>query len=294
MAIRTSNFRGETETMDAATRASLPGSFIELPDGFVHYEIAGPADGQIVVLVPGISAPYITWDSNFSALADAGLRVLRFDLYGRGYSDRPDVVYDLDLFHRQIDQLLAALRLGDPITRVGLSMGGAIVTAFAAHHPERMRRLVLIDPLVSLPTSPALRLVLAPGLGEFVFDWLGDRILVGGQAQDFYNPQLASEFQAKYRQAMKYRGFKRAILSTVRSMPPWRIAEAYEQVGKANYPVLLLWGRQDKTIPFETHQRVQSLIPHAEFHAIDNAGHVPHYEQAETVNRLLTEFLNRR
>lgn len=136
--------------------------------------------------------------------------------------------------------------------------------------------------------------MLAPGIGERVFDWLGDRILVGGQAQDFYNPEHVPEFQAKYRMAIKYRGFKRAILSTVRTTSTWHIAEAYEQVGKANYPVLLFWGRQDKTVPFETHQRVQSLIPRAEFHAVDNAGHTPHYEQPETVNRWMIEFLTRK
>ncbi len=287
------NFRGETEILDAVTRASLPGSFVELTDGVVHYELAGPPDGQVVVLVPGVSVPYTTWDPNFPALANAGLRVLRFDLYGRGYSDRPNVVYDLDLFDRQILELGAALKVNEPITLVGLSMGGAVVTTFAARHPERTRRLVLIDPLVSPPLSAALRFVLAPGVGERVFDWFGDRILVGGQAQDFYNAQRVAEFQAQYRVAMKYRGFKRAILATVRSMPTWKIEPAYEQVGKADYPVMLLWGRQDKTIPFDTHQRVQALIPRAEFHAIENAGHVPHRDQPEMVNRLLIELLKR-
>src|SRR5512135_3114691 len=119
------NYRGETETLDDAARAALPGQFVALPDGIVHYELAGPPGGPVVVLVPGISVPYTTWDANFPALANAGLRVLRFDLYGRGYSDRPDVAYDADLFDRQIANLLSALGLGDPLNLVGLSMGGA-------------------------------------------------------------------------------------------------------------------------------------------------------------------------
>jgi pimeloyl-ACP methyl ester carboxylesterase len=92
---------------------------------------------------------------------------------------------------------------------------------------------------------------------------------------------------------MKYRGFKNAILSTVRSIPGWRITEAYEKAGQAHYPVLLFWGRQDRTIPFETHRKVMALIPRAEFHAIDNAGHVPHVEQPDALNPLLIEFLCR-
>jgi pimeloyl-ACP methyl ester carboxylesterase len=288
------NYRGETETLDEAARAALPGQFVALPDGVVHYELAGPPGGPVVVLVPGISVPYTTWDANFPALANAGLRVLRFDLYGRGYSDRPDVVYDIDLFDRQITNLLSALRLSDPISLVGLSMGGAVVTHFAARRPERVRRLVLIDPLSATPAATLpIKMVLVPGLGERLMDWLGNRILVGGQSQDFHRSELVAEFQEKYRPPMKYRGFKNAILSTVRSIPGWRIAEAYEQVGRAQYPVLLFWGRQDRAIPFETHRRVQAVIPRAEFHAIDNAGHVPHVEQPGALNPLLIEFLCR-
>ncbi|MBI5032296.1 MAG: alpha/beta hydrolase [Chloroflexi bacterium] len=287
------NYRSETETLAAATRASLPGSFVELSDGVVHYEIAGPPDGEIIVLVPGISASYMTWDENFSALANAGCRVLRFDFYGRGYSDRPNVVYNVDLFDRQILELLAALKLTKSITLAGLSMGGAVAATFAARHSECICRLALIDPLVSPPASPALRLLLAPGIGERVFDWFGDEILVGGQLKDFYNPELVSEFQAQYRVPMKYRGFKRAILSTIRNFPVWRIVQAYEQVGKADYAVMLLWGCYDKSIPFEMHRRVLELIPRAEFHAVDDAGHLPHREQPQVFNRLLIEFLKR-
>jgi pimeloyl-ACP methyl ester carboxylesterase len=287
-------YRGETETLDDAARAALPGQFVVLPDGIVHYELAGPPGGPVVVLVPGISVPYTTWDANFPALANAGLRVLRFDLYGRGYSDRPDVVYDIDLFDRQIVDLLSALGLGDPLSLVGLSMGGAVVTHFAARRPERMRRLVLIDPLSATPAATLpIKMALAPGLGERLMDWFGNRILVGGQSQDFYRSELVAEFQEKYRPPMKYGGFKNAILSTVRSIPGWRIAEAYEQVGRAQYPVLLFWGRQDRAIPFETHRKVMDLIPRAEFHAIDNAGHVPHVEQPDTLNPPLIKFLCR-
>jgi pimeloyl-ACP methyl ester carboxylesterase len=63
-------------------------------------------------------------------------------------------------------------------------MGGAIVVAFADRHLDRVRRLVLIDPLVSVPSVPlALRLLFVPGVGERLMDWMGDRILVGGAAQ---------------------------------------------------------------------------------------------------------------
>ncbi len=292
--VKTFNYRSECRNLDAATRAGVPGQFVKLADGVVRYELAGPPDSDVVVLVPGFSVPYFVWDPTFAALTEAGFRVLRYDLYGRGYSDRPEVVYDLNLFDRQIVHLLAALGITGPINLIGLSMGGAIVATFAARHPEHIRRLILIDPLIYAPVSSSVvNLVFAPGFGERVMNWFGDRLFISNQGQDFYRTELISAYQEKYRPPTEYRGFRGAILSTLCSMPTWDITGSYERVGKCGYPVQLFWGREDKTIPFENHQKVRDAIPRVELQSIDAAGHVPHYERPEVVNPRLIEFLKR-
>src|SRR6478736_8344365 len=68
-------------------RGTASGKFIKLKHGFVHYELAGPEDGELVVLVHGAGSGYYAWNKNYQAIADAGYRVLRYDLYGRGLSD---------------------------------------------------------------------------------------------------------------------------------------------------------------------------------------------------------------
>jgi len=139
----------ETSTLTDAVRQTVSGSFIRLADGVVHYELAGPPNGRAVVLVHGYSVPYYIWDPTFASLVAAGHRVLRYDLYGRGYSDRPDVVYDPELYDRQLFQLLSSLGIQEPADLMGLSMGGSIAVAFAARHPERVHTLTLIDPAYS-------------------------------------------------------------------------------------------------------------------------------------------------
>jgi pimeloyl-ACP methyl ester carboxylesterase len=134
-------FRGEMRVIDEIVRASAPGQFVRLTGGFTHYELAGPDDGLLVVLVHGFSVPCFIWDPTFAGLVDAGFRVLRYDLFGRGYSDRPEVIYNQALFDRQLCELLDALGFTTPVNLVGLSMGGAIVVGFAAQHPERVRAL---------------------------------------------------------------------------------------------------------------------------------------------------------
>ena len=106
--IRGAGERPERRDLDSAARAAAPGAFASLPDGYTHYEISGPADsngGRVVVLAAGFSVPYYIWDPTFSALTSAGFRVLRYDYYGRGYSDRPAIPFSDEMYVRQLDQL---------------------------------------------------------------------------------------------------------------------------------------------------------------------------------------------
>lgn len=283
-------FHGETQEIDAA-RANAPGQFVTLSDGVTHYELAGPADGLPVVLIHGFSVPAFIWDPTFAGLADAGFRVLRYDLFGRGYSDRPDIIYNQALFDRQLRDLLTTLDLGATVDLVGLSMGGGIAVYFTAHHPERVRRLALIDPS-GMPIRQPLpaHLLRIPLVGEWLIDHFAERLIIMGMARDAYARDKAPELAARYREQMRYRGFKRAILSTWRHGHLFNMSDVYQTVGRLEHPVLLIWGRGDKTIPFPISDKVRQAIPQAEFHPID-AGHIPHHEKPEIVNPLLAGFL---
>lgn len=288
------NLYREPLTLDEAARAGLPGQFVKLPDGVTHYELAGPPEGQPVVLIHGFSTPYHLWDPTFQPLAEAGFRTLRYDLYGRGYSDRPDVTYNDALFDRQLLHLLDALGITAPADLVGISMGAAIAVNFADRHPQRVRRLALIGPVgFAINPSLAALALFTPVLGEVLMALAGDRIIIDGLARDFHRPQDHPEYVEKYRPQMQYRGFKRALLSTMRNMKLTGLAEVYRRVGQQGRPVLLLWGREDESVPLAAHNRVQEAIPQAEFHAIDEAGHVAHYERPEVANPLLIDFLRR-
>ena len=292
MPVRQYRFRSETRALDDAARATAPGRFVHLPDGLTHYELAGPPDAQTVVLVHGFSIPYYIWDPTFAALVEAGFRVLRFDLYGRGFSDRPDTEYNADLYDRQLSSLLHALDIRAPVDVAGLSMGGPVTVHFADRHPERVRRLVLVDPAgFPLKQPLAAGLIRAPLVGEWLMDRFGGQILVKGLVKDLKEPSRFPDYQQRYRTQMQYAGFKRALLSTLRSGFLTHAADAYRRVGEQKRPVLLIWGREDSVIPFAISDKVKAAIPHAEFHAIDDAGHVPHLERPDAVNPILIEFL---
>ena len=144
----------ENAAIDAMARAGAPGRFVALSHGITHYDIAGPDSGRTVVLVHGFSVPYYIWDSTVVALSQTGHRVIRYDLYGRGLSNRPDVRYDGALYRAQLNELLDSLRVTGPVDLAGLSFGGFVTANFVAHFPARVRTLTLVDPMSAGASLP--------------------------------------------------------------------------------------------------------------------------------------------
>ena len=288
-------YRGETKVIDEAVRASTPGSFIQLSDGFTHYEMCGTSSERAnpVVLVHGFSVPSYIFDPTFAFLVNTGFRVLRYDLFGRGFSDRPHVKYNINLFVSQLKELLDGLGFGQ-VNLIGLSMGGAIASAFTVIFPERVRRLVLIDPVGThpMPLSWMYRAAILPGISELILGLTGTERMIQGIASDFFDPAHIRTFQDRYRVQMQYRGFKRAILSTLRSKTVNGFPEIYQRLGKLEMPVLLFWGRNDRTLPLEQSRDILSAVPRAEFRILENCGHIPHYEKPDELNLILAQFLN--
>ncbi len=285
-------FPGEPLSLIQETRSGLPGSYIELEQGVTHYELAGPKQAPLVVLVHGFSVPYFIWEPTFVSLVSVGLRVLRFDLFGRGYSDRPVIRNDVNLFVDQLSQLLEALDVQQRVSLVGLSMGGVISAAFTARYPQRVSRLALIDPAgFPLGYSWAFKLLRFPLLGEILFSLQSSGNLENSMASDIYDPKHIQKFLERYRPQMKYRGFRRSLLSTLRSGILQDGLGWYRKVGKLDLPVQLVWGQEDGTLPFKYSRDLVAAIPQVDFHPRPGLGHIPHYEKPEVVTPLLLELL---
>lgn len=281
----------ERGPLDAAARARAPGSFVPVPAGQVHYELGGPESGRTVVLVHGFSVPSHIWDPTFRALREAGFRVLRFDLFGRGWSDRPDAAYDGPFYEKQIDELLRALRLEGPVDLVGVSFGGYLAARYAAGRPERIRTLTLIDPLTT--SRPVPWYYVTPVLGGLAYQMLKVPGLAEGQAGDFLQPERFPDWADRYRPQMRYDGFGRALHRTALGLRAVDFDGIYAAINRASYPLLLVWGKQDTVLPIGGAERVRNAVPRTQFVAFDNAGHLPHVERPEIFEPLLLDFLRR-
>jgi pimeloyl-ACP methyl ester carboxylesterase len=276
-------------SLNDAARRKAPGQFVRLADGLTHYELTGADSARTVVLLTGMTVPYYLWDPTRDALVAAGYRVLRYDYYGRGWSDRPDVAYDLDSYDRQLWSLLDSLAIRGAVDLAGNSMGGVVAASFANQHPERVRSLILIDPAFAVTNRMPFPLGV-PGVAEYGVTILAPS-LPASQRGDFLHSERFPTWASRYREQMEYHGFRRAFLRTARGDAMRSPPDAFGAVD-ARIPILIIWGRQDHTVPFERSTAVRQVFPRAEFQAIDSAGHLPQYERADAVGPLLMRFLS--
>jgi pimeloyl-ACP methyl ester carboxylesterase len=280
----------EPKSLNDRVRNEAPGGFVTLTHGRVHYSRVGEHNAPVAVLVHGFSAPSYMWDKNVPALVDAGYQVITFDLYGRGYSDRPDVAYDKTLFVEQINDLLVALNITEPVSIVGLSMGGAITASFVATYPEKVSKVAFVAPF-NQPVD------IGPLTLPIVGTWLGYTLfipsLAKNQSNDLVEPERMPNWGEQFKVQMQYKGFRRAIIRTGKNMIQKDPSADFAMVGELRLPTLLLWGDQDKVIPLQDAARVQGLLGETcQFEQINNAGHAMQYERSQQVNSKLLEFLS--
>jgi pimeloyl-ACP methyl ester carboxylesterase len=280
----------ERAELDEAARREAPGKFVRLSDGITHYQIDGPDTGRVVLLAHGFSVPYYIWDSTAAYLSNAGYRVIRYDTYGRGWSDRPDLAYNDKLYERQVSELLDSLHVTGKVDFAGVSFGGYVTGVYTGRHPDRVRSLILVDPVAG--DSPArISPIDNPIYGSYVFQTMGVPGMAAGQASDFIDPSRFPDWADRYRVQMRYKGFGRALRSTQLERRGLNTDTLYARVAAGGFPVLLIWGEKDETVPFERHTRVQKAIPKVQFEPISNAGHLPILEQAARTDSIILAFL---
>ena len=280
----------EKREMDDAARQSAAGQFVPLSDGVTHFELGGPVDGRVVVLAAGISVPYYIWDPTFDALTHAGFRVLRYDYYGRGYSDRPRIAYSQELYVRQLAELLDAVHISQQIDLAGLSYGGSVVTSFADKFPDRVRSLVYVDPSFWMPYTPGI-LQRMPWVWGYLTAIFEERWWADQQLDDFKHPERFPDWPDRYKVQLQYKGFRYAQLSTAVVNADIDQAPQLKRVGEHPRRVLAFWGKDDNAVPFEFSSMLLEAMPHAHLVPVDEAGHLPHWERPEVVHPALIAFL---
>ena len=286
----------EDRPLNAETRKEFPGSFVETAMGTTRYILEGPADAPLILFVGGLTTEAVEYFEKAAVVfRRAGYRTLRYDLFGRGGSDRSDAfAYDQATYSRQIDELLAALKIDGPIFLIGPSLGGGISAYWAAAHPERVQALSLQASAGCAPESDTLVSALkVPVLGPYVFWLLQDRLTLGRVPAHFATPQQAAIdlVQGGIRRSAAFEGYRKALYRTITNFGATNLESTFTRLRSTEVPLQILWGEEDQILSVDGARKINEWLGgRAEVALLPKVGHMAMLESPDQAIPLVLEF----
>ncbi|MEP4035321.1 alpha/beta hydrolase [Pseudophaeobacter sp.] len=275
--------------MGSGARNAAPGSFARLSRGLTHYQWHGPARGPIAVCVHGLTTPSFVWGGLADGLVAKGYRVLTYDLYGRGFSDRPAGEQDRSFFIHQLEELLEHEGVTGDFTLVGYSMGGAIATTYASAHSDQIRELVLLAS-AGLKTNPGkigLFIRDHPHLGNWLMLALFPRMHRRGCEAERPLPTSVPGIIDLQKNELHYRGYIPAVLASLRGILSEDLSDDLRHIHRQGVPLLAIWGGTDEVIPVSSIGRMTEQARSARQEVVEGAGHGLPYTHTEEVLDLI-------
>jgi pimeloyl-ACP methyl ester carboxylesterase len=259
--------------------AGAENSSVQVAGYRLHFVVEGPAEGPPVVLVHGLGGRAEDWRNLAPWLTQAGFRVYMPDLPGFGRSEKPvDFSYSVHDQAEVVVGFLDAMGLKQ-VDLAGWSMGGGIVQHVAAKHPERVRRLILLDAL-GINEMPAWDTRLFTPTTPEELEQL-DALLLPNP------PRIPGFIVRDILRVSNERAWvvRRAIASTSTSDATDSLLPQFKM------PVLILWDAEDRIFPIGQGEKMHSLVPQSRFAIIHGCGHMAPVNCASQIGPKMVEFV---
>ncbi len=259
-----------------ALETAYPGEFHVVDQVRFRLRDTGPRQGPTIIMLHGFGASLDTWEPWAQTLA-LRYRVIRVDLPGFGLTG-PDPTGDYS--DGRTVALLVGLMEKFNIERthlIGNSLGGRIAWSFAAAHPDRMDRLVLVSP--DGFASPGFDYGAPPDIPPVMhaLPWAAPRsLLKANLAAAYAQPEaLTDATLTRYSDLLRAPGERLAILERMRQTV---LHEPRPILARIEAPTLLLWGEKDAMIPISNAADYQRHIPRVRLVRLPGLGHLPFEE----------------
>lgn len=243
----------------------------------LHYRDEGISveenpNAPVLFLLHGIMASLHTWDGWVESLQD-DFRIIRVDIPGFGLTGPyADGIYNIDRAVDMVDQLTDALEI-DSFFLAGNSMGGYISWNVALQHPDKVKRLILIDAAGYPFEKPMLLGLLSTPVLKESMAFITPKFIVEQTLNEVYGDasKVSSEAIERYHQLMLREGNRTAVVSVLASLGHMN----NEGIKQLNIPTLIQWGEKDAWIPLENAQKFADDIAGSKVITYPGVGHIP-------------------
>lgn len=242
------HIRANRETITAAEFRQDSGyDTAVLTDGITAYRDIGSREAPVLVIIHGATLGSVAYEEYYEPFLQGGYRVLAYDEYGRGFSDRIHSPLDMDCMRRQLLELLDHLQVERAVL-YGISLGGAIAARFGAAHPDRVTAIGFQVPLIRGATSPLVTIGRIPLLNRFLMRvLLTPKLIQRGEAVDTDDTHGQSVF-AHFRGQFSVMGTEKCLLSMLTGdMLGDRLAD-HDTIARAGTRVQFAYATDDPEI----------------------------------------------
>ena len=266
--------------------AGRPSTFLEIAGTRLHLRDTGPRDAPVLIMLHGFGSSLFTWDDWADRLS-ADHRAIRCDLPGFGLTGADPTGEYTDA--RTIAVLLALLdHLGvKRATLIGNSMGGRVAWMFAAAHPDRVSKLVLVSPdgFASPGIEYDKKQDVPPMMRALPYT-LPLFLLRANLEAAYADPSRMTEVALQRTRDMTLApGVRRAVIARMEQSV---LREPGPLLASITAPALLLWGEKDALIPIGNARDYLAAMPNARLATLPGVGHLPQEEApAESLVPLL-------
>lgn len=257
----------------------------------VHYRDEGnKGDSTPLLLIHGMSSSLNTFDS-VALILKKQRRVISIDMPAFGLTGpNPENKYSFPYYSSFLDSFLNRLQI--PVCDIaGNSLGGGIAWQFTAAHPERVRKLILIDasgyPVKNAKGSLGFKIASTPVINNLML-YITPKALVRKSLEGIYfNKNIVTAAQVSRFQDMAIsKGNRSAFLSIMKN----GFEQEPDKINSINKPTLIIWGDKDGLIPVENAYLFSKNIRGSKLVVLKNIGHVPMEEAPRETAALIAGF----
>ncbi|MFJ2263488.1 alpha/beta fold hydrolase [Streptomyces sp. NPDC087844] len=266
---------------------------VRLSGRSVRTRVLQAGAGPELVLLHGTGGHLEAYARDIAGLAQ-DFHVTAYDMVGHGWSDLPDLPYTIDVLTEHLVSLLDVLEI-ERAHLSGESLGGWVAAWFAAHHPERIARLVLNTP-GNIANKPEVMARLRDSTLAAVRDPSDSTVRRRVEFLFHHKEMVTDELVNLRRQIYSRPGYIDAVANTLVLQDPEvrrRFAWDSAWVSRVTAPTLLLWTSHDPTGGLDEAHMLLDWLPDAHLHVIDDAGHWPQWEKPEQFLTAHRDWLRR-
>ena len=256
-----------------------------------RYAEAGPADAAALVMLHGTGGHWETFAANLGPMS-RHFRCVALDMVGNGFSDKPDVDYEIPVYVDHVLAVMDALEIARA-SMIGVSLGSWVAARLALDHPDRVDKLIFVSTAGLIATRQNMERIRAERT-QAVNDpsWASIRAMFEHLIAEERNriPDLTAPRQAIYAQP----GMADAIHRILVLQDPEvrdRNLLGDEEWRSIAAPALVVASGKDHNEYENTSRRVAALMPNAELLEMPDVRHWPHFEDPLTFNQASLRFL---